>query len=133
MDYTFDPTAWSALMLGLLALFAGIGAWRQPGLWTTMVKEISGSPALQLVSAMVELVVGALIYLINPWVPADLLACVMKAIGGFLILEALMVAGFCDLYLHFWLKNLGHLDRRWAAVTMIYGLVLIVPAALRFH
>ena len=25
---------------------------------------------------------GALVYLANPWVPADLLACVLKAVGG---------------------------------------------------
>jgi hypothetical protein len=99
MDQNFDATAWSGLLLGLLALFAGI---------------------------------GALIYLTNPWVPADLFACVMKAVGGFLMLEALMVAGFCDIYVHFWLRNLGNLDRRWAWVTVVWGLVLAVPATLRF-
>ncbi len=133
MDQNFDATAWSGLLLGLLALFAGIGALRQPGLWDKMVKEILNSPALQLVSAMVELGIGALIYLTNPWLPTDLFACVMKAVGGFLMLEALMVAGFCDIYVHFWLRNLGNLDRRWAWVTVVWGLVLAVPATLRFH
>lgn len=133
MDQTFDATAWSGLLLGLLALFAGIGALRQPGLWNRMVTEILNSPALQLVSAMVELGIGALIYLTNPWIPVDVFACVMKAVGGFLMLEALMVAGFCDIYAHFWLRNLGHLDRRWAAVTVVWGLALAVPAVLRFH
>lgn len=133
MDATFDPTAWSGLLLGLLATSAGIGALRQPGAWDKLVREMAGSPALQLLAAMVELLTGALIYLSNPWVPADLYACVMKAIGGFLILEALMVAGFFDLYAHFWLRNLGHLGKGWAWVTIGYGLVLTVPALLRFN
>lgn len=133
MGTTFDLTAWSALLLGLFALFAGIGALRQPGLWMKLVEEIGGSPSLQLLSGMIELTIGALVYLANPWVPADLLACVMKAVGGFMMLEALMVAGFCDLYMHFWLKNLGALDRRWAAVTALWGAALAVPALLRFN
>lgn len=126
-----DPAAWSGLLLGLLALFAGIGALRQPGLWLRMANEIEASPALQLVSAMVELVIGALVYLANPWLPEDVFSCVMKAVGGFMMAEALMVAGFCDLYLHFWLKNLGALDRRWALVTVLWGLGLSVAASLR--
>jgi uncharacterized protein YjeT (DUF2065 family) len=129
---SIDPTAWSGLLLGLLALFAGIGALRQPGLWLKMAHEIENSPALQLVSSMVELVIGAVIYLSSPWVPSDPFACVMKAVGGFMMAEALMVAGFCDLYMHFWLKNLGALDRRWAMVTVVWGLGLSIAASLRF-
>ena len=129
---TIDPAAWSALLLGLLALFAGFGAWRQPGLWDRMIKEIEASPALQLLCGMIELLTGAIIYLANPWLPDDILTCVMKAIGGFMMLEALAITAFCDLYVHMWLRNLGHLDRRWAAVTMAFGLALVVPAMLRF-
>lgn len=133
MDATFDPTAWSGLLLGLLAVFAGIGALRQPGAWDKLVREMAGSPALQLLGAMVELLTGAAIYLANPWVPADLFACVMKAIGGFMVFEALMVAGFFDIYAHFWLRNLGHLGKGWAWATIGYGLVLSGPALLRFN
>ena len=127
-----DPAAWTALLLGLLALFAGIGAWRQPGLWDRMIREIEASPALQLVCGMVELLTGAVIYLANPWLPDDVFTCVMKTIGGFMIFEALAITAFCDLYVHMWLKSLGHLDRRWAMVTMVFGLALAVPAMLRF-
>jgi uncharacterized protein YjeT (DUF2065 family) len=132
METTFDPTAWSALLMGLLALFAGLGAWRQPGLWDKMIKEIESSPALQLLCGMIEILTGAVVYLANPWLPDDILTCIMKAVGGFMIAEGLMILAFCDLYIHMWLKNLGHLDRRWAAVTMAWGLALTVPAILRF-
>jgi len=81
---------------------------------------------------MVELLTGAIIYLANPWLPDDLLSCAMKAVGGFMMLEALAITAFCDLYVHMWLKNLGALDRRWAMVTMVFGLALAAPAMLRF-
>ena len=132
MEPNLDPTAWSALLMGLLALFAGLGAWRQPGLWDKMIKEIDGSPALQLLCGMIEILTGAVVYLANPWLPDDILTCIMKAVGGFMIAEGLVILAFCDLYIHMWLKNLGHLDRRWAVVTMIWGLALAVPAMLRF-
>jgi hypothetical protein len=81
---------------------------------------------------MIEILTGAVVYLANPWLPDDILTCIMKAVGGFMIAEGLMILAFCDLYIHMWLKNLGHLDRRWAAVTMAWGLALTVPAMLRF-
>ena len=77
-----DPTAWTALLIGLAALAAGAGALRRPGIWLTMIGEVEKSPALQFVCGMLELLVGALVYLANPWVPADLLGCIMTAIGG---------------------------------------------------
>lgn len=128
-----DMTAWTATVLGLFAVFAGIGALRKPGIWQTMIEEIDKSPALQLLSGMVELFLGAAIYLANPWVPADLLSCVMKAVGGFMMLEALFVLGFSDLYIHFWLRNLSFMHRGWALFSLALGLALLVPGLLRFN
>lgn len=133
MNDTFDPTAWSGLVLGLTALFAGIGALRKPGAWRTMLEEVEGSPALQFLCGMLELVVGTVVYLANPWVPADLLACVMKGIGGLMMIEALVILGFVDIYSQFWLKNLTHMHRGWAMTTSLFGLVLAVSSASRFH
>lgn len=133
MPEVIDTTAWSAALLGLVALFAALGALRKPGAWQTMIGEIEKSPALQLVCGFIEMTAGAAIYLANPWVPADVLACVMKAIGGLMMLEALMVLGFSDLYFQLWLKNLSALQRGWAAVTLVAGLVLAVEGMIRFH
>ncbi|MEN9719256.1 MAG: hypothetical protein RIQ99_2134 [Pseudomonadota bacterium] len=74
MNTMFDVTAWSALILGLSALFAGVGALRKPGIWRTMIAEVEQSPALQFVCGMLELLVGTVIYLANPWLPGDVLA-----------------------------------------------------------
>jgi hypothetical protein len=128
-----DTTAWSCLLLGLYTLFAGVGALRQPSLWGRMIEEVRASPALQLVSALLELVVGSLIYLANPWVPADLLACVAKFIGGCMMIEGLVIAGFCDIYSTFWLNNLAHQNRGWALFAVVMGLALAVPAMFRFQ
>lgn len=132
MPVSFDPTAWSAALLGLFAAFAAIGALRQPGIWRTMINEIDKSPALQLLSGAVELTFGALIYLVNPWDSGDVVTCVMKGIGGLMMIEALAVAGFSDLYFHLWLKNLGAMHRAWAVVTLLAGLTLAVSGFMRF-
>jgi phosphoribosylaminoimidazolecarboxamide formyltransferase/IMP cyclohydrolase len=62
-----------------------------------------------------------------------LLACVMKGLGGLMIIEALVVVGFSDAYFHFWLKNLANMHRGWALVTAMWGFALTVFAALRFN
>lgn len=130
---TFDATAWSALVLGLTALFAGIGALRKPGAWRIMLEEIERSPALQFVCGMMELVIGTVIYLANPWLPADLVSCVLKGMGGLMMIEALAILGFVDIYSQFWLRSLTHMHRGWAMSTVAGGLVLTVLGAARFH
>jgi uncharacterized protein YjeT (DUF2065 family) len=126
-----DATAWSAMLLGVFALFAAIGALRTPGIWRTMVAEIERSPALQLVSGLIELMLGVVIYLANPWIAADPLTCVMKTIGVVMGAEALAVIGFSDLYFHFWLRNLVHMQRAWVIVTLLGGLALTIAGFLR--
>ncbi len=106
MTGTFDATAWTGLLLGATALFAGIGALRKPGAWRTMIEEVERSPALQFVCGMLELLIGALVYLSNPWIPSDL---------------------------QFWLRTLAHMHRGWAASTALLGVVLMVPSLLRFQ
>ena len=128
-----DFTGWSALLLGLYTLLAGVGALRNPSTWRSLIEEVNRSPALQLLCGLPELLVGALVYLANPWAPVDLLACVMKAIGGIMMLEALVLVGFCDIYSQFWLKNLTHMHRGWALFTVLLGLGLAIAGGFRFH
>lgn len=128
----FDPVAWSSVLLGLFTLFAGIGALRQPGLWKTAVDEITNSPAIQLVCSLLELMVGAVVYLSSPWDAADIQSCIMKAMGGVMMAEALMVVGFCDIYAQFWLRNLAHLQRGWAMFSVLLGIALTLAGAFRF-
>lgn len=132
MDMALDFVAWSATLLGLFAIAVAIGALRTPGKWAQMVTEIEESPALQLLCGFAELFVGAAIYLLNPWDSADLLAMIMKGLGGLMMAEALVVMAISDIYFQTWLKNLAVMRRGWPIVTMILGLVLAVAGALRF-
>ena len=129
---TFDATSWTSALLGLFAIAAAVGALRQPGTWRTMIDEIDKSPALQLLGGFMELFVGAAIYLVNPWDAGDVLTCVMKTIGGLMMIEALVVMGFSDLYFHFWLKNLAAMHRGWAIVTLVIGAGLALAGFMRF-
>ncbi len=133
MGQDIDATAWSGLLMGLTALFAGIGALRKPGAWRVMIEEVEKSPALQFVCGMLELVIGGVIYLANPWLPNDILSCVLKAMGGLMMVEALAILGFVDIYTQFWLRSLSHMHRGWAMTTVAIGLALTVPALTRFH
>lgn len=127
-----DPTAWSSLLLGLAAVAAGAGALRKPGMWQTMIGEVEGSPALQFLSGMLELAVGAAVYLANPWLPADLLTCLLKSLGGLMMAEALAILFACDLYSHLWLRSLGNFQRGWAGATTALGLGLTIVGLGRF-
>jgi len=132
LDSAFDPVAWSATLLGAFAVAVAIGALRQPGTWNKMVLEIEESPALQLLCGFAELFVGAAIYLINPWDSSDLLAMVMKALGGLMMAEALVVMAISDLYFQAWLKNLAAMKRGWPLVTLLVGALLAGAGMLRF-
>ena len=127
-----DPTAWSSLLLGLAAMAAGAGALRKPGMWQTMIGEVEGSPALQFLSGMLELAVGAAVYLANPWLPVDLLTCLLKSLGGLMMAEALAILFACDLYSHLWLRSLGNFQRGWAGATTALGLGLTIVGLGRF-
>lgn len=131
MTVSFDPTAWTAMLLGLTALFAGIGALRKPGAWRIMLEEVERSPALQFLCGLMELVIGAVVYLSNPWAPADLLPSAFKVLGGIMMVEALAILGFVDIYTQFWLRSLTHMHRGWALSTSAFGLAMLVAGALR--
>lgn len=124
--------AWTALFLGLFGLFVGLGALRRPDHWERILAEIAGSPALQLVTGFAELAIGAVIYLANPWDSPDWLSSALSVVGGLLVLEALAIIAFSDLYLAFWVRRFGPLSRLWALASMAVGLAAIVIAALRF-
>lgn len=132
MPLTLDLTAWTATLLGLYLTFAGVGVMRVPTAWRTMITEVGASPALQLFASLIELLVGSLIYLSNPWIPSDLLSCALKAAGGLLMLEALVVAGFCDVYAQFLLRTLDYMHRGWAMLMIGMGVILSVAGMIRF-
>ncbi|PEQ14423.1 hypothetical protein B2G71_02185 [Novosphingobium sp. PC22D] len=130
-DFTTAP-AWTAIFLGLFALFAGIGEWRKPGHWERMLREIANSPALQVVTALVEFLTGAIVYLANPWASPDWLSSTFSVIGGLLCLEALAILAFSDIYTAFWLRRFGPLSRLWTILSIGLGAIAIAVGIVRF-
>ncbi|WP_333605520.1 hypothetical protein [Novosphingobium sp.] len=130
-DLSLAP-AWTALFLGLFALFAGVGELRKPGHWQKLIEEIAASPALQLVTGLLELFLGAVIYLANPWASYDWLSSLLSVVGGLMCVEALVVVAFSDVYLAFWVRRFGPLSKLWTWCSILIGLALIAMSALHF-
>ena len=130
-DLTLAP-AWTALFLGLFALFAGIGELRQTGHWQKLLEEMAASPALQLITALLELFLGAAVYVVNPWASADWLSSAMSVLGGLMIIEALVVLAFSDVYMAFWLRRFGPLSKLWAWLSIGLGVALTVVGIAHF-
>ena len=128
-DLTLAP-AWTALFLGLFALFAGVGEFRKPGHWQKLIEEIVASPALQMVTGLLELFLGAVVYLANPWASPDWLSSLMSVVGGLMCIEALAVLAFSDVYMAFWVRRFGPLSRLWCCSSIVIGLALIAVALL---
>ncbi len=80
-----DITGWITLFIGLYGLAAGVGEYRNPGFWVNMVREVRASSALQFLTGMVTLTIGAAIYLTNPYDPTDWMSILITVIGGWII------------------------------------------------
>lgn len=132
MTETLEPTAWSALLLGLFTIAAAIGALRNPGSWKVMIEEIERSPSLQLLCGVVEMMAGAILYLANPWLPEDLLSCIVKALGGLMMVEALVVTAMSDAYFQLWLKSFARYTKGWAMITLAIGIGFTATGMMRF-
>lgn len=132
MVVNLDLTAWSATLAGVYIVCMGIGALRNPTAWRTLLEEIGKSPALQILCGLAEFLVGALIYLANPWVSADVLSCVLKGAGGLMMIEALAITGFSDIYTQFLLRTLEHMYRGLALAMIVLGVAFLVAGQLRF-
>ncbi|MFD2580798.1 hypothetical protein ACFSTD_23955 [Novosphingobium colocasiae] len=101
--------------------FVGIGALRRPDHWERLLAEIAASPALQVVTGLVEMAIGGVVYLANPWDSADWLSSALAVVGGLLVLEALAIIAFSDIYLAFWVRRFGPLARLWAWCSIAVG------------
>jgi len=127
-----EAPLWSALFLGLFLFATGLDELRRPGQWRRMVGEIAASPALQMLTGLVEIGLGIPLYLCNRAAPPDLLATLMMVLGGFMIVEALAITAFTDRLVPFWRWALSSGARGWAFVSLLGGVVLIGIALFRF-
>ncbi len=132
MTETADIPAWIALFMGLYALGASIGELRSPGSWAAMLEEFEQHEGLRFLTGIVVLALGATIYLVNPWNPADWLSILVTVMGGGMALEGFVILAFGRPFLHFASALIGVVNRGWAIIAGVLGLALICVALLRF-
>lgn len=127
-----DISAWIALFMGLYALGAAIGELRSPGSWAAMLDGFENNEALRFLTGIVVLALGATVYLVNPYDPADWLSIAITVMGGGMVLEGVVILGFGRPFLHFASMMLGAVNRTWALLSGALGIVLVCVAMLRF-
>ncbi len=126
-------TGWITFFIGLYAVAAGIGEFRRPGFWAKMVQEFREGTALQFVTGMVTLALGATIYLVNPWNPGDLLAILITVLGAWIFIEGALILAVGDWFLTFASKFLRGSNRLWAGLSIAPGLAAIFAALVRLQ
>ncbi|TIX49740.1 hypothetical protein [Alteraurantiacibacter aquimixticola] len=131
MAETDQISAWIALFLGLYAVGAAIGELRSPGSWAAMLEDFEEHEGLRFLTGIVVLALGAAIYLVNPWNPADWLSVLVTVMGGGMALEGVVILGFGRPFLHFAASMLGAVNRVWALIAGVLGVVLVCIALLR--
>lgn len=132
MAETSDISAWITLFLGLYALAASVGELRLPGSWAAMLDEFEKREGLRFLAGLVVLTLGAVIYMVNPWNPADWMAVMVTLMGGALVAEGLIIFAIGRAYLHFANTIFGGINRVWALLAGGLGVVLVCVAMLRF-
>ncbi len=132
MAETADIPAWITLFAGLYALAAAIGEIRHPGSWAAMLDDFENREGLRFVTGLFLLVLGAVIYMVNPWNPADWLAVAVTLLGALIVVEGLVMLSFGRAYMHFANGLFGAVNRFWALFAAGFGVVAICLAALRF-
>lgn len=133
MGSTGDITGWIILFTGLYSVAAGLGEYRRPGFWAKMVREVRRSNAIQFLVGLITLTLGAVIYLANPFDPTDWLSILITVLGGWIIIEGLLFLAVPDLFLGFVEKMMNGVNRIWAALSIILGLLAIFAGLVRLQ
>lgn len=133
MAQTADVSAWIAFFVGLYALAAGVGELRSANTWWVMLKEFERSPALRFLTGLVVLVLGAAIYLVNPWVPGDWLSVAVSVVGGIAAAEGMLILASGERFLHFARVLLGRAGRAWAGFSVLFGVAAVAAALSRMQ
>ena len=133
MANTADIPAWIALFLGLYALAAAVGEFRNPGGWATMLGEIEASRALTFIIGIICLALGAAIYLVSPLRLNDWLSVVISAIGGLCVVEGLVFLAAPDRMLAFARKLLAKTGSIYSGFAALFGAAFIFTALSRLQ
>lgn len=126
-------TGWITFFIGVYAVAAGVGEFRRPGFWGAMLREVRASSALQFLTGFITLIVGATIYLVNPFNPADWLSILITVMGAWIFVEGVLIFAFGDWFLNFAGKLMGGGLRIWAVLSILIGIAAIFAALVRLQ
>ena len=126
-------TGWITLFFGLYGLAAGVGEFRNPGFWSRMVREVQASSALQFLTGFITLILGATIYLVNPFDSSDWLSILITVIGGWILIEGMLIMAVGDWFMGFAARLMGQGGRAWAVFAIIFGLAAAFAGLLRLQ
>jgi len=116
-------TAPLALLIGFVAVAAGIAAMLVPAEAPDAIAELERSPALTLAAALSALVFGAFVILYHrSW--SGPLAAAVSAVGWISFLEGLILLGLPQLYARLARAALAH-ARAWGVAVLVLGAFLI--------
>ncbi len=133
MGSAADITGWITLFFGLYGLAAGVGEYRKPGFWRNMVREVRASSALQFLTGIFTLALGATIYLVNPFDPGDWLSILITVIGGWIFIEGMLIMAVGDWFMGFAGRLMGSGARVWPLIAILFGLAAIVTGLVRLQ
>lgn len=128
IETTAPVTLQLSLLIGAMALAAGIGGWRHPEMWPEMFDELERSPGLTLAIAFVAIVFGALV-LVLPGGWNDPLAFAVSLVGLSSLAEGLILLAVPQAYIRL-AKPLTRHARLWAAFAMLLGLAFLLAGLL---
>ncbi len=128
MAHAEDIPAWIALFTGLYALAAAVGEFRSPGTWLAMLKDFERSPALRFLTGLVCLMLGAAIYLVNPWDSSDWLAVAVSVLGGLCAAEGMLILAAGDRFLALARRLMQSANAFWAGFSAVFGILAIAAA-----
>jgi len=133
MGNAANITGWITFFIGLYSLAAGIGEFRQPGFWAGMLREVRASSAIQFLTGMVTITIGAAIYLVNPYDPTDILSILITVMGAFIFLEGAVIMAFGDWFMGIAGKLMNSGNKIWAGLSIAIGIAAMAVAFVRLQ
>ncbi|GAB5486587.1 MAG: hypothetical protein Pars2KO_01570 [Parasphingorhabdus sp.] len=133
MGNAANITGWITFFIGLYSLAAGIGEFRQPGFWAGMVREVRASSAIQFLTGLMTITIGAAIYLVNPYDPTDILSILITVMGAFIFLEGAVILAFGDWFMGMAGKMMNSGNKIWAGLSIAIGIAAIAVAFVRLQ
>ena len=130
MAESYEISAWIALFMGLYALSASVGEWRNPGMWAAMVEDFGTSPGLRFLTGIVCIALGAAIYLVNPW-RDDWLSILVSALGGLMVVEGMAILAAGERVMGFGRRLMEKAGSFWVGLSALIGVGLVLAALSR--